>query len=113
MSAKTMPVIVTGDDVTLAATLKKNGQTFSIDTAAEVKAMIVSGDHRQALTAAVDQDHTTTGADWANSLIMVSLPSSETGKITIDGRAVLEIQVNDGGKKTWFGLVTIERGQIP
>ena len=106
------PIIVTGDNISLPVTLKKNGATFVIDAAATVKAMIVSRDHRESLTAAVAQVSTAAGADWPNSLVVVEFAPADTSGIAFQGEALIEIEVTEGIKKTWFVTVEIVRGNI-
>ena len=102
--------ITTGDDVALRVTLKKSDATFSIDTGATVKAVLRSG-HEQ-LHNEVTCDSGTAGADWANSLVVVVLPSAITDTLLVK-QADLEIEVDDGGKLTWLiSGITIEKGTI-
>lgn len=110
-----MTQIVTGDDVRLIVTLKKDGAVFPITTTpvpAVVKARIVGPNHQIALSSEVTQSHLTSGADWANSLIVVLMDGATTAAITQQGSALLEIQVDDGIKITWFVPVTIIKGFI-
>ena len=108
------PDIVTGDNVALAVTLKKNGVVFIIDPAATVKAALVSTDHRTAYTDPLAQAEATPGADWSASLVMVEIPGTATEAITYQGLALIEIQITAGGvNTTWFVPVKIIRGQIP
>lgn len=110
--AATTPVIVTGDDVLLYVTLKKNGATFAIDTGATVQARIINQHTTTNLTDAVEQVSTTAGADWDNSLVAVIFDSATTATIAKAGPARLEIQVDDGGKRTWFVNINIVLGTI-
>jgi hypothetical protein len=109
-----VPGIVTGDSITLAVTLKKNGEVFVIDPAAVIEAALVSKDHKTAYTIeAVAQSNAAPGADWSESLVIVELPPSATQGITYQGLALLEIQVaENGSQKTWFVLVNIVTGLI-
>lgn len=110
-----MTQIVTGDDVRLIVTLKKDGAVFPITTSpvpAVVKARIVGPNHQTALSAEVTQSHLTSGADWANSLVVILMGGAITAPITQQGAALLEIQVDDGIKITWFVPVTIIKGFI-
>ena len=59
-----MTTLVTGDDISIPCTLKKDSATFSIDTGATVNARLISKDHKTSLTSSVTLDHTTSGADW-------------------------------------------------
>lgn len=106
------PILVTGDDVALLVTLKKNGQTFNMSTASEVKAAVISTDKANTYIGPVIQADSG-GADWTNSLVEVLFNSTETN-ITEYGNALLEIQVIDNAKKTtFFGTVKIVQGTIP
>lgn len=107
-----LPVIVTGDDVAMSVTLYKNSATFEIDAGATVSARFVLAEHTGVLTDAIAQVSTATGADWANSLVMVEFSSAVTGAIKQQGEALVEIQVDDSGKRTWFVAVEIVRGQV-
>ena len=107
-----IPEITAGDDLVLFATLKKNDATFSINVAADVKARIISLNHKIAYTVSVAQSSTAPSANWANSLVTVVMSSEESGAIPIFGAAYLEIQVDDSGKTTFFGTVEIINGTI-
>lgn len=106
--------IVTGDDVELPVTLTKGKikAVFNIDAGATVKASLVSLDRSTILIPAVTCDVNALGADWANSLIIVPFTSAETGAIAVFDPALLEIQVDDNGKLTWFDEVEIFKGSI-
>lgn len=103
--------IVTGDDVQVYATLKKDDQTFEISGDATVTAMLVSLDRDTQLTSGVAQSAATAGADWDNSVVAITFTSAQTSGIA-PGRGWLELQVNDGGKTTWFLDVDITKGNI-
>lgn len=107
-----MSVIVTGDDVALSVTLKKDGVVFNIDTGATVKAALISKDRNTILIPEVTCLSNATGADWPNSLVIVPFTSTETAAITVFESALLEIQVDDGGKLTWFVSLEIIKGNI-
>jgi len=107
-----VPTLVTGDDIALPVTLKKKGLTFTINPAATVKARLVSADREAVFTAEIAQSTATSGNDLANSLIVIIFAAADTADITHQGTALLEIQVDDGGKQTWFVSVRIVRGQI-
>ena len=107
-----MSVIVTGDDVALPVTLKKDGETFSIDAGATVQASIVLADRSATLIPAVTCSNSAAGADWLNSLVVVEFSSAATGAVTDYVPALVEIQVDDSGKLTWFVGVVIEKGSI-
>lgn len=107
-----MSVIVTGDDVALPVTLKKDNATFTIDPGATVKASIVSLDRATILIAEVILSNIAAGADWANSLVVVEFSSVETGGVIGYDPCLLEIQVDDGGKLTWFVNLDMVKGTI-
>ena len=105
--------IVTGDDAVFTAQLKKDDSTFSIDAGATVKAMLVSLDRTTSYSAVVTLSSSTTGSDWVHSLVIVVFSAAETTAITNLGSALLEVQVDDTIKETFFGAVTVIQGQIP
>lgn len=106
------PTIVTGDDSSLSVTLRKGGVTFNIDTGATVQASLVSLDHQTVYAGPITQSNATPGADWANSLVVVEFASTDTDSITYQGKALMEIQVDDSGKTTFFASVMIVLGTI-
>jgi len=107
-----MSIIVTGDDVALPVTLKKDGAAFVIDPGAVVKAALVDTDRQTILAGPVTCANNAVGANWAQSLVVVAMSSAVTGAITAYDSALLEIQVDDGGKLTWFVSVSIVKGSI-
>lgn len=105
----TTQTIYTGDEVRQAVTLKKDGAVFAIDSSATVEAMFIYADETTSATYTVLE--ATTGSDWANSLVVVSLTSAESALLK-EGIATLEIQVDDGGELTWQQKITITKGYI-
>jgi hypothetical protein len=106
-------ILVTGDDLVIPQTLRKNGNTFSISDTAVVKSAIVSKDHCKIYADAVTMNKDATGADWANSLIILEFPSATTVNVDYQGPAIVETQVDDGGLKlTWFSPVHLVKGNI-
>lgn len=108
-----MTVLVAGDDMVLAVTLKKDNAVFAIASGATVKAALVSQDRKRLLCGPVTCSNAASGADWPHSLVMVLFPSNVTTLITEYKPAWLEIEVNDNGKLTWFTDVKIVKGLIP
>jgi len=106
------PKLVTGDDLAIPVTLKKDGVVFAIADTATVKARLVSVDHDAVYCDEIGQSKDTTGADWSNSLVVVVVASTDTVDMTHQGLALLEIQVDDDGKRTWFVIVNIVTGNI-
>lgn len=105
--------IVSGDDVIMPVTLRKNGNTFNIDAGAEVKASVISKSKSTTLIQPVTLSSGASGADWANSLVIVSFSSSDTANITKFGDATLEIQVNQENlKETFFSNIRLIKGTI-
>ena len=90
-----MSVIVKGYDAVLPVTLKKNKETFPIDSGAVIKAVIVDVDHTEKLSQEVTIDKNAEGTDLTNSLIIVQFTEAQTAAITTTGNALLEISVDD------------------
>jgi len=108
-----MPVTLTsGDDITISAQLYKDEAAFSISGGADVKARVIGTSHSTVHFTTVTCDSGASGADWANSLVVITFPASATSGSTHRGPAVLEIEVNDGGKNTFFADVVLEVGTI-
>lgn len=107
-----IPVITTGDNISLQVTLKKDGSTFNIDSGATVQASIIDKTHKTVLAGPITQSNATAGADWANSLVIVEFSPTDTSSITYQGEARLEIQVDDSGKTTFFADISILLGTI-
>ena len=107
------PVIVTGDSIAIALQLKRNGVNIAIDSGATIHAALVSVGHNESYTEAIEQDGSTAGADWDAGLVVVAFDPEDTEDIGFQGRALLEVQVDDGGPKTWFLPVQIVTGRIP
>ena len=109
-----MPLITTGDDVAIPVTLRKNGQTFAIGAEASVRAVLVPLSRSHALCDPVETDSSVPGSDWAHSLVVIEIPSAVSLGIEVPdgGRALLEIQVDDGGKTTWTAPVSLARGTL-
>jgi len=108
-----MTDIVTGDDIAIPVTLKKDDATFLINTGvAVIQAAVISKNKKTTVIASTSVPESNAGSDWINSLIVVEFSSTQTGAITRYGEALLEIQVDDGGKTTWFASVNIVQGTI-
>jgi len=107
-------IIVSGDDINILQTLTKDLATFTIDAGATVKASLVSrgAANKTVLVAPVTVLEAATGADWANSLLVIVFPSADTASLTTLGVMELEIQVDDGGKLTWHVNVEMLQGTI-
>ncbi|MCK4706603.1 MAG: hypothetical protein KAT90_14080, partial [Gammaproteobacteria bacterium] len=92
-----VPLIVTGDNARLFLTITIDDATFNIDAGDTVEAALVSVDHEELLMAAVPQSFSTTGADWANSLIAIKFTAAQTTDITSTGNVLVAVQVTQGG----------------
>lgn len=114
----TIPTLVTGDDIIFPTVLRKKESgasvytTFAIDTGAIITARLVSTDRESVYTAEIAQVTAHADADLPNSLIIIVFAEADTIGITYQGSALLEIQVDDSGKRTWFTPIRIKRGQI-
>lgn len=108
--------IVTGDPVNRKVDLTKvtdaGEVSFAIATGAAVKAAVVAIDHSAKYTADSTLDPSATGADWANSRVVVDIDKTETETITVFGEAYVEIQVADTDEQTWYVPAEIIQGQI-
>ena len=107
-----MTDLVTGDDLGLAVTLTKNDAVFAIDSGATVQASLVTRNKATILVAPVAVLELAAGSDWANSKVVVIFADTDTATLTTFGAAWLEIQVDDGGKLTWFGKIELVQGTI-
>lgn len=107
-----MARIVTGDDAKIIVMLMANGKSFVINPGAIVTAAVVSSDHKTRLTDIVPVHLDAPDTDLSRSTIVVLIPSIQTAAINVFKPALLEIQVNDTGKQTWFADVSIIKGQI-
>lgn len=107
-----IPTIITGDDVLFKVYLKKDGLPFVIDAGATVLASIVNTRHTASYMTPVAMSPATFSADWDNSEVMIKFDPADTAGITYQGKALLEVQVDDGGKQTYFGTVQIVTGLI-
>ena len=74
---------------------------------------MTSTDKATTIIAEVTQSNAAVGADWANSLVVVEFTEGNTAvSDTFIGDALLEIQVDDSGKRTWFVPIEITKGTI-
>jgi len=107
-----MSIIVTGDDVALPVQLKKDGKIFAIDAGATIKAAVINLNRSETIIPEVTCLSNAAGADWDNSLVVVEFNSAATSAVTDYDKALLELQVDDGGKLTWFVSVEFQKGTI-
>jgi hypothetical protein len=105
-------IIVTGDDAVVFVALKKNGSAFVINPGATVQGAIVSSDRSAILAGPVASLSSMAGANWNISLVAIEMSSSITDAIASQGNALLEVQVDDSGKLTWFVTAYIVKGSI-
>ena len=110
----TTPTLVTGDDSVLPTELLKDNAPFVINSSADIKASVVSKDRKTIILAPVTVLESEPGSDWTNSTVVPRFASVNTGAIPTNqlGSALLEIQVDDGGKLTWFATIKILQGTI-
>jgi hypothetical protein len=103
-----MSIFFTGDDWDVSVTLKTDGVATNVSGATSIKASVVSNsdDNPQTLISQVALDSGATGADWANGVVVAEFPSASTGIQT--GIALVEIQVEEGGKKKTWPRVAIQ-----
>lgn len=105
----------TGDDWAITTTLKKDGSAYNV-SGATISAAVVSLNRKEPIQAiaATAQSSGTTGANWANGVVVSKFPASATALVTTYGTLYLEIQVTLGGEKeTWPRLpITVNKGFI-
>ena len=106
--------VTTGYDVEIPCELKKKGLTFAISGAGTAKAVITKADRDTPISEVVDVDMSVVGTDLANSLIIPKFTAAQTELMRDNiGDAILEIQLDDGGKKLpWTEEVRIRIGNI-
>jgi hypothetical protein len=107
-------ILTTGDDTKLPVELFKGGVPFEIASSAIIKASVVTKDRSTIILAPVSVLEATEGSDWFNSVVVVAFTSVNTGAILDSqlGTNELEIQIDDGGKLTWFTKIKIRKGTI-
>ena len=107
--------VTTGYDVEIPCELEKKGVPFVISGSATAKAVLTKLDRDTTISDVVDVDMVATGTDLANSLIIVKFTAAQTEAMkTNTGGAILEIQLDDGGKKLpWSKEVAVRIGNIP
>lgn len=74
--------IIIGQAETLSATVQVDGAPLSIDTAATVNARLTSLDGRTSLAPDRPCDHTATGANWAQGVVVAAFTAPETAVLT-------------------------------
>lgn len=107
-----MAIITTGDDPQIPFRMKKDGATFTIGGGATVSAVLTSLDRSATISPEVTVNLNATGTNLAESLVIVAFTEAQTLAITEHGAALLEVQVNDGGKLTWTAELLIRKGNI-
>jgi len=107
------PKIITGTDRQLTATWTVNGSVTPISPAAIVRFIMVSKDKETTYTNILTADRNHPSADWPHGLIALVFPSTETSAINARGLAMVELQVEDAGKKLGtFFPVNIVKGNL-
>lgn len=106
----------TGDDWNIPTTLKKDGSAVDV-SAATISAAIVSlvNDEPVSVIASTAQSSGTTGADWANGVVVSVFSDTLTDAVTIFDNTYLEVQVTyaGGDKETWPRLpIKVKKGFI-
>jgi len=104
--------LVPGDDTSFPVELEKDHAAFLINGSATILAAVTTKNKNKVLIPATAVVEAAPGSDWANSLVVVEFTEAQTELVTHFGSALLEIQVDDGGKTTWFAPITIIKGTI-
>ena len=105
-------MITTGDDSLLQVTLLKDNAKFLLNDGAIIRAAVISSDKSTVLIAPIPVLDSEVGSDWANSTVVIKFSSAATELITDYGNAIVEIEVADNGKLTWFFDIKIFKGSI-
>ena len=92
-----IPKIITGTGRKLTVHWEVNGTAAPIPATATVRFVLVSRDHDKPYTSVLTADKDHPDADWANGVIIVIFPASETVGITSFGLAWVQIEVDQGG----------------
>jgi hypothetical protein len=108
--------IIIGDSRPYAVNLTIAGEAFEIPDASTVKAALCTLDRSRALSEIVTLSSSATGADWAESKVVVQFPREAFAAATsanYQGKALLEVQVTlANGDWTWHIQVNLVRGVI-
>lgn len=110
--------LTTGDDAEIPVQLYKVSrgikEKFIINGSATIKASVVSMKRKSVILDPVLVTDATLGDDWFTSLVKVRFTESATAAIRNRqlGTALLEIQVDDGGKLTWYLPIELRKGTI-
>lgn len=104
----------TGDTPIIKATLTdQDGNPFVVSPGATVRAALI--DSNSLAGGVVTMADTITGADWANGIVALLFPNTETSGWTPGTEYRIEIEINDGGVITTFFIndfVTVQQGYI-
>ena len=104
--------IVMGDDADIIVDLAKDRAAFDIPLTATIRAALVTTDHKTVLIPDVAVSNSHPDGDWSIAQIVVPFPEAATSLIPYEGVALIEIQVNDDGKLTFFTDIQVVRGNI-
>ena len=108
--------LITGDDSSFPIQLTKDGLPFTIPSDAEIKASLITKDKKSVFVYPFFVSEVGNGQDdWVNSLLLVTFTASATNGINVttqNSSALIEIQIDDGSKTTWFMKVKLIKGTI-
>ena len=99
--------IAIGDDVDMPVHLERKTNNVSSSFVISPTAVVRAALHKEGETeplggVVVTADEGAAGADWANSLVVLTFGAADTSKLEVSENAILEIEVVDGGiKSTW------------
>lgn len=99
----------TGDDWDFSVTLRQNGQPLDVSGATDIKIQVVDQNSRTPLILipSITASSGDSGANWATGIVVFSFGSSTTSAI-INNNAWLEIQKEEGSKKTTWPRVRFD-----
>lgn len=108
--------IIIGQAENLSATIQSNGAPIAIDTGATVKARLISLDGQTLLAPDRNCDHTATGADWPNGVVVAAFTDVETGALTVGPPDIMLVIAGPGFIKRFRvhveDLADIPRSQL-
>lgn len=105
---------VLGDDINIKVTiLTSDGTPEDLSSATLVEARLVDDCKEVVQNTITTLSSSAVGADWANGIVMVSIPSADTLSANYSGWGYLEIQITESTmKRTRHAQVQIVQGTI-
>ncbi len=113
------PILVVGDDFWHLATLIQGiaAAAYGVSAATQIRVALVSHDHSEAYTDAVQLNSGFTGSDWQNGILSIYIPDNVTAQAAehVSGEVMAKIEIEvkiSGNTFTWFAPVRVIPGYI-